>query len=104
MVEKEIHKIEQKILETEMNLALPDDFHVDFAEIEFPDPDKEIAKWDWWMKHGIKDKIDYIMEHDPDRFESREEAIQFLDERIGQRSERTNIFSLRPTGTDVDTP
>ena len=44
------------------------------------------------------------MEHDPDRFESREEAIQFLDERIGQRSERTNIFSLRPTGTDVDTP
>tara|TARA_Y100001963_G_scaffold158334_1_gene257584 strand:- start:1181 stop:2515 length:1335 start_codon:yes stop_codon:yes gene_type:complete len=104
MVEKDIHKIEQKILEVEMNLALPDDFHVDFAEIDFPDPDKEMAQWDWWMKHGIKDKIDYIMEHDPDRFESREEAIQFLDERIGQRSERTNIFSLRPTGTDVDTP
>ena len=87
-----------------MNLALPDDFHVDFAEIEFPDPDKEMAQWDWWMKHGIKDKIDYIMEHDPDRFESREEAIQFLDERIGQRNERTNIFSLRPTGTDANTP
>ena len=104
MVEKDIHKIEQKILETEMNLALPDDFHVDFAEIEFPDPDKEMAQWDWWIKNGIKDKIDYIMEKDPDRFESREEAIQFLDERIGQRSERTNIFSLRPTGTDVDTP
>ena len=104
MVEKDIHKIEQKILETEMNLALPDDFHVDFAEIDFPDPDKEMAQWDWWIKNGIKDKIDYIMEKDPDRFESREEAIQFLDERIGQRNERTNIFSLRPTGTDADTP
>ena len=104
MVEKDIHKIEQKILETEMNLALPDDFHVDFAEIDFPDPDKEMAQWDWWIKNGIKDKIDYIMEHDPDRFESREEAIQFLDERIGQRNERTNIFSLRPTGTDANTP
>ena len=104
MVEKDIHKIEQKILDVEMNLNLPDDFNVDFAEIDFPDPDKEMAQWDWWIKNGIKDKIDYIMEKDPDRFESREEAIQFLDERIGQRNERTNIFSLRPTGTDANTP
>ena len=37
MVEKDIHKIEQRILDVEMNLNLPDDFNVDFAEIDFPD-------------------------------------------------------------------
>ena len=103
MVEKDIHKIEQRILDVEMNLNLPDDFNVDFAEIDFPDPDKEMAQWDWWMKHGIKDKIDYIMEHDPDRFENREEAIEFLDKRIEQRGEKTNIFSLRAVGGNADT-
>ena len=103
MAEKEIHLIEQKILSVEMNLNLPDDFHVDFAEIDFPDPDKEMAQWDWWIKHGIKDKIDYIMEHDPDRFEDREEAIKFLDERIEQRGEKTNIFSLRAVGDNANT-
>ena len=55
------------------------------------------------MKHGIKDKIDYIMEHDPDRFENREEAIEFLDNRIEQRGEKTNIFSLRAVGGNADT-
>lgn len=98
-VEKHIHKIEQKILETEMNLALPDAFHVDFTEIEFPDPAQEMAQWDWWIRNGIKDKIDYIMEKDPDKFENREEAIRFLEERVEQRGERTNIFSLRNADT-----
>jgi hypothetical protein len=103
MVEHDIHKIEQRILEVEMNLFLPDNFHIDFTEINFPDPDKEMAQWDWWIKNGIKDKIDYIMEKDHDKFESREDVIKFLDKRIEQRSEKANIFSLRPTGTDVNT-
>ena len=96
MVEKSIYRIEQKILEIHMNINLSNDFNIDFAEIEFPDPDKEMIQWDWWIKHGIKDKIDYIMEKDPDKFESREEAIKYLEERIIQRKKRSNIFNIRP--------
>ena len=103
MIEKDIHKIEQKILEVEMNLGLPDDFHIDYTEINFPDPAQELQQWDWWIKNGIKDKIDYIMENDPDKFKSREEAIKFLEERITQRSDRTNIFSLRPASDNANT-
>ena len=98
MAEKDIHKIEQRILSVDMNLNLPDDFHVDFAEIEFPDPDKEMQQWDWWIKHGIKDKVDYVMEKDPDRYEDREDAIKHLEERQTQRTTKTNIFSLRTNG------
>ena len=93
--EKEIYEIEKVILNTHLNVNMPDDFVIDYQEIEFPDPDQELKQWDWWIKHGIKDKVDYIMEKDPDKFESREDAIQHLEERNTQRSERTNIFSLR---------
>ena len=102
MVEEELHKVEQKIMQVEMNLSIPDEFHVDFTEIVFPDPAQELAQWDWWIANGIKDKIDYIMENDPDKFESREEAIEFLESRVQQRTEQTNIFSLRGQNTNVN--
>ena len=102
MVEEELHKVEQKIMQVEMNLSIPDEFHIDFTEIVFPDPAQELAQWDWWIANGIKDKIDYIMENDPDKFESREEAIEFLESRVQQRTEQTNIFSLRGQNTNVN--
>ncbi len=102
IVEKGLHQIESAIIQAHMGQTLPEIFNVDFTEIEFPDPEREMAQWDWWIKNGIKDKIDYIMEKDPDKFASREEAIAYLDERITQRAERTNIFSLRQTQPNAD--
>jgi len=102
-VEKDMFVIEQRLMDVHTGLSLPDDFIIDYTEIDFPDPAQEMAQWDWWIKHGIKDKIDYIMETDPDKFESREDAIKFLDERITQRGEKTNIFSLRKEETNADT-
>ena len=71
--------------------------------MNFPDPAQELQEWEFWFKHGIKDKIDYIMENDPDKFESREDAVKWLDERTQQRSDKSNIFSLRVAGENADT-
>lgn len=95
MVEAELHEIETAILDVHMNLKLPETFNVDFTEIQFPDPERELMQWDWWISNGIKDKIDYIMEKDPDKFESREEAIEYLEQRQTQRTDNQNIFTLR---------
>ena len=106
MVEKEIYDIEKALCQVHLNLALPEEFHVDYTEVEFPDPEQEIKQWDWWIKNGIKDKVDYIMEKDPDKFESREEAIAHLEERQTQRQTNSNIFTLRQSrlaGLNVDT-
>ena len=102
MVENDIYAIETKLLEAHMKLSLPNDFNIDYTEIDFPDPAQEMQQWEFWFKHGIKDKIDYIMENDPDKFESRENAIKWLDERTQQRSDKTNIFSLRAVGENAD--
>ena len=102
MVERELYQVERQMIATETGRILPEEFSVDFEEIEFPDPEREMAQWDWWIKHGIKDKVDYVMEKDPDRYEDREDAIKHLEERQTQRTTKTNIFSLRTNG-EADT-
>ena len=94
MVEKEIYETERAILEVETGRTLPDDFTVDFTEIEFPDEQADLQRWEWWFKHGIKDKVDYIMENDPDKFDSREDAIAHLEQRQTQRQEKQSLFNF----------
>lgn len=102
-VEKDLYNIEKILVATHLGKNLPDDFSIDYAEIDFPDPQQEMQQWDWWIKHGIKDKVDYIMEKDPDKFESREDVMKYLEERQDVRNQRSNIFSLRRPEENVDT-
>ena len=81
--EDKIYAIERAIYEAETGKSLPEEMAVDFAEIEFPDEENERARWDWKFQHGIADKVDYLMEKDPDRFLTREEAQEYLNERSG---------------------
>lgn len=85
--EDKIYNIERSILETETGRVLPEEMAIDFAEVEFPDEENDRARWEWKFKHGIADKLDYLMEMDPDRFGSREEAQEYLDERIPVKEE-----------------
>jgi hypothetical protein len=80
-LEKDIYSIEKAIADSEDNLSLPDDFTINFTEIEFPDFEKEREEWDWKFFHGIADVIDYMMFKDPDGFPTREDAEQYLAER-----------------------
>tara|TARA_R100000808_G_scaffold24903_2_gene59198 strand:- start:1118 stop:2458 length:1341 start_codon:yes stop_codon:yes gene_type:complete len=87
MIEKEIYEVE-KAIAVYNGFVLPEMMTVDFAEIDFPDPEKEMEQWEWKWKHGLADKIDYLMEQDADRFQSREEAEDYLAER---KSSSTNV-------------
>ena len=88
--EDKIYAIERAIYEAETGKSLPEEMAVDFAEIEFPDEENERARWDWKFQHGIADKVDYLMEKDPDRFTTREEAQEHLNERTSVEPEQTN--------------
>ena len=93
-LEKDMYKIEQQMLLVEAGVNIPDDMSVDFAEIEFPDYDKEREEWDWKFKHGLADKYDYLMAQDPDKFPDRQAAIDYLDERKQETDNINNLFKL----------
>ena len=86
MIEKDMFDIEKRMIEAEYGILLDNTFNVDFNEIEFPDPAQEMAKWEFKFKHGLADQADYLLETNPDGFESREEAIEYIQERKGQGS------------------
>jgi hypothetical protein len=100
-IEKELYSLESRVVEVEAGLSLSPDFSVDFAEVRFPDPAQEIAEWEFKFKHGLADPVDWLMQNDPDRFTTREEAQAHLVERKqGQMQvkkgadQKENIFSL----------
>ena len=66
--EKDVYKIEQAVSEIDTGKNLSEDFNIDFAEIDFPDFEREREEWDWKFNHGMADVIDYLISKDPDRF------------------------------------
>jgi len=95
--EKEIYDVERQILQVETGLQLPDQITLDYAEVKFPDYDKEREEWDWKFKHGLADRYDYLMAHDPDKFPDRQTAIDFLDEKKQETDNVNNLFKLNRT-------
>ena len=91
--EKEIFAIEKQVLATELNIQLSD-MTVDYAEVEFPDYDREREEWDWKFKHGLADRYDYLIANDPDKFPDRQAAIDFLEDRKIETDSVNNIFKL----------
>ena len=95
--EKEIYDVERQILQVETGLQLPDQITLDYAEVKFPDYDKEREEWDWNFKHGLADRYDYLMAQDPDKFPDRQTAIDFLDEKKQETDNVNNLFKLNRT-------
>ena len=100
-LEKEIYKKEKVIAEVESNIALPDDMSINYTEIDFPDPERDMQMWEWKFKHGLADKLDWLMSEDPDGFPTREDAQAYLIERKKiangikeQSTNEGNIFNI----------
>lgn len=93
-IEHQLYDIERVIAEADYNIALPDNFSVDFAEMDFPDIEREREEWDWKFNHGIADISDYLMENDPDRFPDRQSAEEYLAER---KMTQTTVKKLADT-------
>ncbi len=100
-VEKDLYKIEKLIAESENNIALTENMSINFTEINFPDPERDMDMWEWKFKHGLADKIDWLMHYDTDGFPTREDAQAYLVERKKvangikeQSTNETNIFKI----------
>jgi len=92
MYEDRIYRIEQAIAKAEAGKNFSDDFAVDYEEsIEVLSPQEQREKWDWEVSNGYKDKADILMEQNPDKFTTREEAQTYLAERSSLPAE-TDLF------------
>ena len=100
--EKQIFEIEKQVLATETGTQLGD-MSIDYAEIEFPDFEREREEWDWKFKHGLADKYDYLMANDPDKFPDRESAIEYLDDKKQSTDSPQNLFKLNRNNNGENT-
>ena len=92
--EKDMYDIERQILQVETGQQLPDGITLDYAEVKFPDFEREREEWDWKFKHGLADRYDYLMAQDPDKFPDRQSAIDYLEEKKQETDTTDNIFKL----------
>jgi len=92
--EKHIYEIERQIISVETGTQLPEGISLDYTEVKFPDFEREREEWDWKFQHGLADKYDYMMAHDPDKFPDRQSAIDSLDEKKQEIDTTDNIFKL----------
>ena len=99
-IEHQLYDIERVMADVDYNVTLPDDFSVDFAEMEFPDIEREREEWDWKFAHGIADISDYLMENDPDRFPDRQSAEEHIAER---KMTQTTVKKLADTEDNLFT-
>jgi len=68
---------------------------VDFEEtMEVLSDDEQRAKWDWELSKGLIDEADILIQQDPDRFEDRQAAQEYLAERGKIVEEETPEGSL----------
>tara|TARA_Y100001938_G_scaffold58720_1_gene82170 strand:- start:1957 stop:3276 length:1320 start_codon:yes stop_codon:yes gene_type:complete len=100
--EKDIYEVERQILQVETGQQLPDGIALDYAEVKFPDFEREREEWDWKFKHGLADRYDYLMAHDPDKFPDRESAIEFLEDKKQETDTTDNIFKLNRNGENTN--
>ena len=92
--EKQLYAIEREIIQVETGKQLPEGISLDYTEVKFPDFEREREEWDWKFQHGLADKYDYLMAHDPDKFSDRQSAIDFLDDKKQEIDTTDNIFKL----------
>ena len=100
-LEQDLYKVEKVIADIEANISLPEDISVNYTEVNFPDPERDREEWEWKFKHGLADKLDWLMANDPDGFPTREDAQLYLTERRKsvtaikeQSTNEANIFEV----------
>ena len=82
-VEYEICELEKTILLHEMMQESSNELElVDFSETaDILSPQEQIEKWEWMLSKGLIDEADILMQMNPDGFEDRDAAFDFIFER-----------------------
>ena len=81
-VEQKIFEIERQILTTELMIDVGELESIDYGEAtDVLSVQEQQSKWEWELSKGIIDVADILIEIDPDRFQDRDEAKQYLADR-----------------------
>ena len=81
-VEKQLFELERLMIAIDMGKDAGELEKIDFEEsMEVLSDDEQRAKWDWELSKGLIDEADILMQKDPDRFDTREVAQEYLQER-----------------------
>ena len=82
--EKELFELEKLILAVDFNRDAGELDQVDFSETEEVLSEKEQReRWTWELQTGLIDRADILMQQDPDKFQDRDAAEDYLFERSG---------------------
>ena len=81
-VEKQLFELESLMIAVDMGKDAGELESIDFEEtMEVLSSDEQRSKWDWELSKGLIDEADILIQQDPDRFEDREAAQEYLQER-----------------------
>jgi len=82
-VEHSLFELEKIIIDVHLGSDAGELLNIDYKEnVEILTPDEQIHKWEWELAQGLIDKADILMQKDPDKFTTREEAQAWIDERL----------------------
>ena len=80
--ENDRYAIDRAILETHKVMTLPDEYYVDFGEVEYPmSVEQELKMLEWKMANGVMTKKDVLKYFNPDMSEAE------LDEKLDEVQE-----------------
>ena len=83
-VEKHLFELERLMIAVDFGKDAGELESVDFEEnMEILSDEEQRAKWDWELSNGLIDQADILIQQDPDRFEDRAAAQEYLQERSG---------------------
>ena len=81
-VERQLFELERLMIAIDMGKDAGDLEKVDFEEsMEVLSDTEQRDKWEWELSKGLIDEADILMQKDPDRFDTRETAQEYLQER-----------------------
>ena len=81
-VEKELFELERLMIAIDIGKDAGDLEKIDFEEsMEVLSDTEQRDKWEWELSKGLIDEADILMQKDPDRFDTRETAQEYLQER-----------------------
>jgi len=94
-VEKQLFELESLMIAVDLGKDAGELEQIDFQEtMEVLSDDEQRAKWDWELSKGLIDEADILIQQDPDRFEDRQAAQEYLAERGKIVEEETPEGSL----------
>lgn len=65
--EDDLYQVEKQVADTDKDIGLPDNMHVDFAEVRFPvSKEEQRAQDEWDLQQGFISKVDILKRKSPD--------------------------------------